>query len=85
MLVYAYNFPINWEENFLFIEENDVAKCLVYYKMLNEISKYNLQRHNTLFHAKDFDKHKDNERTCVVENLKSNSTINMTAVELVLL
>ena len=46
--------------------ENDIAKCLVCYKMLNKISKYNLQRHNTLFHAKDFDKHKDNECTCVV-------------------
>ena len=35
-----------------------------------QISKYNLQRHNTLFHVKYFDKHKDKELTCVVENMK---------------
>ncbi|PSN39554.1 hypothetical protein C0J52_17520 [Blattella germanica] len=28
-----------------------------------------MQQHNTLFHAKDFNKHKDNKCTCV-ENLK---------------
>ena len=37
--------------------------------MLNKISKYNLQRHNTLFHAKHFHKDKVNKHNCV-ENPK---------------
>ena len=55
-VVYTYNFQRNWEENFLFIHENLVQ---------NKISKYNQQQHNTLFHGKDFDYHKDKKLTCV--------------------
>ena len=69
-VVCACNFQRDWKENVLFIEDNVVANCLMRYKMLNKISKYNLERHITQFHMKDFDKYKDNKRTCVVEHLK---------------
>ena len=63
-----------WEENFMLIAEkrNELtfwrSLLLVLYKILNQITKYNIQRHYTLYHTKDFDKYKDE---CThVENLK---------------
>ncbi|XP_043265181.1 general transcription factor II-I repeat domain-containing protein 2-like [Colletes gigas] len=66
----SYFNPI-WEVAYLCAEHEGSAKCLVCLKSLNQLKKYNLQRHYNSFHAKEYARLTGEERLTEIKRLKS--------------
>ncbi|XP_076289655.1 general transcription factor II-I repeat domain-containing protein 2-like [Lasioglossum baleicum] len=49
----AIYFKASWEEDYFFIEFGDAAKCLLCRRQLNQLKKYNVQRHYKTYHEMD--------------------------------
>ncbi|XP_076167256.1 general transcription factor II-I repeat domain-containing protein 2-like [Ptiloglossa arizonensis] len=64
-------FNPSWEEAYLCTEHEGSAKCLVCLKSLNQLKKYNLQRHYNTYHAKEYARFTGDERFAEIIRLKS--------------
>ena len=64
-------------ESIFFTEFENVARCLICSKILNVITKFNLQRHYETCHANEYDKLKEDERIAMVEQLNGTDIITM--------
>ena len=60
-----------WEEAFFFVEHKGAAVCLVCHKQMKQLKKYNIQRHYTGSHSKDYVHLSPEERVEEIETLKA--------------
>ena len=60
-----------WEEAYLFAERGGAAICLVCHKTVNQLKKYNIQRHYTAYHSKMYAHLSPQEKLDEVDRLKA--------------
>ncbi|XP_066992709.1 general transcription factor II-I repeat domain-containing protein 2 [Anabrus simplex] len=71
---YSYFNP-QWEELYMFVENDGLALCLICHKTLQVLKKFNVRRHYVIYHAKDYAHLEDEERTAVIAKLKENLSL----------
>ncbi|CAK9796117.1 General transcription factor II-I repeat domain-containing protein 2 [Anthophora plagiata] len=63
-------FKPSWEEEFFFAEHDGAVKCLVCCKKLNQLKRYNLQRHYKTYHEAAHLNYSSTQRRAEIERLK---------------
>ena len=63
-------FKSDWENLFFFTKTEEVAKCLICNRTLNQLKKFNLKRHYTIYHSKEYDEYVGEQRTTLINQLK---------------
>ncbi|XP_076643381.1 general transcription factor II-I repeat domain-containing protein 2-like [Halictus rubicundus] len=66
----ALHFKPSWEEDYFFVVHGDVAKCLLCQKQLNQVKKYNVQRHYKSYHEMDLISYTPEQRKEKLQALK---------------
>ncbi|XP_017891841.1 general transcription factor II-I repeat domain-containing protein 2-like [Ceratina calcarata] len=69
-------FKSAWKEEFLFIADGDLVKCLVCHKQLNQVKRYNVERHYTVYHEIEYMSYTPEQRREKIEALKAQMSSN---------
>lgn len=60
----------NWEMDFLFLKENDSARCIVCNVLIKRIKLYNLTRHYNRFHLEKYKGYSEEDKLQLLETYK---------------